>query len=107
MGSSSYEVVVIGASQAGLAIGYHLAQRGVRFVILDARSDVGQVWRSRWDSLRPFTPAQYSSLPGMAFPLPTRTQLKDDANAASLTFRACSFSDSPGSTVGDRRSSGS
>ena len=80
VGSSSFDVVVIGASQAGLAIGYHLVQRGLRFVILDAGSDIGQVWRSRWDSLRLFTPAQYSSLPGMAFPSPKDTYpTKDDA----------------------------
>ena len=32
----SYDVVVVGGSQAGLAVGYHLKQRGLRFVILDA-----------------------------------------------------------------------
>ena len=75
----SFDVVVIGGSQAGLAIGYHLAQRGLRFVILDAGSETGHVWRSRWDSLTLFTPAQYSGLPGMAFPLPKDTYpSKDD-----------------------------
>ena len=69
-GAPSFDVVVIGGSQAGLAVGYHLAKRGLRFVILDAGSELGQVWRSRWDSLTLFTPAQYSGLPGMAFPLP-------------------------------------
>jgi putative flavoprotein involved in K+ transport len=64
----SFEVVVVGGSQAGLAIGYHLAGRGLRFVILDAGPEVGHVWRSRWESLTLFTPAQYSGLPGMAFP---------------------------------------
>jgi putative flavoprotein involved in K+ transport len=44
----SLDVVVIGAGQAGLAVGYHLAQRGLRSVILDAGTDIGQVWRSRW-----------------------------------------------------------
>lgn len=79
VGSPSFDVVVIGASQAGLAIGSHLAQRGVRFVILDAGSEIGQVWRSRWDSLKLFTPAQYSGLPGMAFPSPKDTYpTKDD-----------------------------
>jgi len=66
--TTSYDVVVIGASQAGLAIGSHLAQLGVRFVVLDAGAAIGQAWRSRWDSLTLFTPAQYSGLPGMAFP---------------------------------------
>ncbi len=84
VGSSSFDVVVIGASQSGLAIGYHLAQRGVRFVILDAGSDIGQVWRSRWDSLMLFTPAQYSSLPGMAFPSPKDTYPSKDDVASYL-----------------------
>jgi putative flavoprotein involved in K+ transport len=48
-------------------------------VILDAGSETGHVWRSRWDSLTLFTPAQYSGLPGMAFPLPKDTYpSKDD-----------------------------
>jgi putative flavoprotein involved in K+ transport len=62
------DVVVIGGGQAGLAVGYQLRQLGLRFVILDAGPEVGHVWRSRWDSLALFTPAQYSGLPGMAFP---------------------------------------
>jgi putative flavoprotein involved in K+ transport len=75
----SFDVVVIGGSQAGLAVGYHLAERGLMFVILDAGPEIGHVWRSRWDSLTLFTPAQYSGLPGMAFPLPKDTYpSKDD-----------------------------
>jgi putative flavoprotein involved in K+ transport len=62
------EVIVIGGGQAGLAMGYRLAQRGIGFVILDAAQHVGDAWRTRWDSLRLFTPARYSSLPGMPFP---------------------------------------
>ena len=62
--------IVIGAGQAGLAAGYELARRGVDFVILDAAARVGDNWRYRWDSLRLFTPASRSGLPGMAFPAP-------------------------------------
>ena len=83
-GSPSFDVVVIGGSQAGLAIGYHLARRGLRFVILDAGSEVGHVWRSRWDSLTLFTPAQYSGLPGMAFPSPKDTYPSKDDVASYL-----------------------
>jgi len=79
MGAPSFDVVVIGGSQAGLAIGYHLTQRGLRYVILDAGSETGHMWRSRWDSLTLFTAAQYSGLPGMAFPSPKdRYPSKDD-----------------------------
>jgi putative flavoprotein involved in K+ transport len=75
-----YDVIVIGAGQAGLATGYYLAQHGVNFIILDAGNEVGEVWSKRWDSLRLFSPAKYSSLPGFAFPaapfhLPTKDEV--------------------------------
>lgn len=77
-----FDVVVIGAGQAGLAAGYWLAQQDIDFVILDANARVGDSWRKRWDSLRLFTPARYSSLPGLSFPgdpyhLPTRDEIAD------------------------------
>ncbi len=65
-----FDTVIIGGGQAGLAVGYHLARRGLPFVILDAGRGVGDAWRERWDSLRLFTPARYSSLPGLDFPAP-------------------------------------
>jgi putative flavoprotein involved in K+ transport len=61
-------VVVIGAGQAGLAIGYYLAAQGRRFVILEREDDVASAWRDRWDSLTLFTPRVYDGLPGLAFP---------------------------------------
>lgn len=65
-----FDTVVVGAGQAGLAVGYHLARRDVDFVIVDGAARVGESWRRRWDSLRLFTPAAYSGLPGMPFPAP-------------------------------------
>lgn len=62
------ETVVIGGSQAGLAVGYHLQRHGLPFVIVDENGRVGDAWRNRWDSLRLFTPARYDGLPGMPFP---------------------------------------
>lgn len=62
------DTVVVGGGQAGLAIGYHLAARGIPFVILDAQDRVGDAWRHRWDSLRLFTPARFSGLPGSPYP---------------------------------------
>jgi putative flavoprotein involved in K+ transport len=90
-GAPSFDVVVIGGSQAGFAIGYHLAQRGLRFVILDAGPAIGHVWRSRWDSLTLFTPAQYSSLPGMAFPSPRDTYPSKDEVATYLESYVAAF----------------
>ena len=63
--------MVIGAGQAGLSAGYHLAKRGLPFVILDADARIGDHWRDRWDSLRLYSPARYDSLPGMRFPAPS------------------------------------
>jgi putative flavoprotein involved in K+ transport len=62
------DVAVIGAGQAGLAMGYFLAQRGRRFVILERAGSIGAAWRERWDSLMLFTPRRYNSLPGQPFP---------------------------------------
>jgi putative flavoprotein involved in K+ transport len=59
--------VVIGGSQAGLAVGYTLRQRGLPFVILDENDRIGDAWRRRWDSLRLFTPGRYESCPGLYF----------------------------------------
>ena len=64
---STYDVVVIGAGQAGLAMGFPQAA-GRNFVILEAADSIGSAWRDRWESLRLFTPRGYSGLPGLPFP---------------------------------------
>jgi putative flavoprotein involved in K+ transport len=63
-----FEVVAIGAGQAGLAIGYFLKRQGRRFLIVEAADSIGAAWRSRWESLVLFTPRRYDSLPGLPFP---------------------------------------
>ena len=73
------ETVIIGAGQAGLSTGYHLAKRDRPFVILDAGDRIGDNWRSHWDSLRLYSPARVAGLPGMAFPVPpSRFPTKDE-----------------------------
>src|SRR6478672_8868254 len=64
---SCYDVLVIGAGQAGLTLGYHLRQAGVRFLIVDAADQVGSGWTQRWDSLVLFTPRRYNAMPGLSF----------------------------------------
>jgi putative flavoprotein involved in K+ transport len=66
--SDDLEVIVVGGGQAGLAIAYFLAQQRRRFAILEAEEEPAAAWRARWDSLKLFTPARYSSLPGLPFP---------------------------------------
>jgi putative flavoprotein involved in K+ transport len=61
------EVAVVGAGQAGLAIGYHLKGQGHRFVILERAGEIAPSWRERWESLTLFTPRRYSALPGLSF----------------------------------------
>jgi putative flavoprotein involved in K+ transport len=85
------ETVVIGAGQAGLSAGYHLARRGREFVILDAGRRVGDNWRSHWDSLRLYSPARVAALPGMRFPAPpasypTKDQMADFLETYAATF---------------------
>jgi putative flavoprotein involved in K+ transport len=73
-------VVVVGGGQAGLAIGYFLSQRGRDFTILEAAAEPAAAWRERWDSLKLFTSARYSGLPGLAFPGdPDRYPTRDEA----------------------------
>jgi putative flavoprotein involved in K+ transport len=79
-GDEHVDVVVIGAGQAGLALGSFLARQGRRFLILEESESVGAAWRKRWDSLVLFTPRRYDALPGLPFPgdadgYPTRDEV--------------------------------
>ena len=65
------ETVIVGAGQAGLAVGYFLKASAREFVILDANERVGDSWRKRWPSLRLYSPAVADGLPGMPFPAPS------------------------------------
>jgi putative flavoprotein involved in K+ transport len=76
------ETIVIGGGQAGLAVGHALAKRERPFLILDAHERIGDAWRNRWDSLRLFSPARYSGLPGLpidapGWSYPTKDELAD------------------------------
>jgi len=82
MDEQRVETLVIGGGQAGLAVGYHLAQRGLPFLIVDANDRIGDAWRKRWDSLHLFTPNRLNGMPGMPFPgprwaLPSKDEFAD------------------------------
>ena len=85
-------VIVIGAGQAGLSVGYHLKKLGLEFIILDANARVGDSWRQRWDSLRLFTPNRFNSLDGMPFPgpryaFPTKDEMADYLESYAAHFQ--------------------
>ena len=61
------DVVVIGAGQSGLAVGYYLRRTSLSHVLLDASPTAGGAWSTTWPSLRLFSPAEASSLPGRLF----------------------------------------
>ncbi len=69
---SHRDVVVVGGGQAALAVGYHLSRelRGTAatLALFDDQPGPGGAWRGAWDSLRLFSPAEWSSLPGYLLP---------------------------------------
>jgi putative flavoprotein involved in K+ transport len=85
------DTVIVGGGQAGLSAGYHLARRGVDFVILDENEQTGGNWRNAWDSLRLFTPGRYSGLPGMPFPVAPHAFATRDEMASYLRAYADRF----------------
>ncbi|MBT9395420.1 NAD(P)/FAD-dependent oxidoreductase [Hymenobacter sp. NST-14] len=64
------DVLVIGAGQSGLAVGYYLRRAGLACALLDDQAQPGGAWPHGWNSLRLFSPADASSLPGWLMPRP-------------------------------------
>ncbi len=62
-------VVVIGAGQAGLSVGYHLRRLGLvpgdDLVITDRAPSTGGAWQFRWEALRLGAAHRVHDLPGM------------------------------------------
>ncbi len=88
-----YDTVLIGAGQAGLATAYYMQQAKLNFAVLEANETIGGAWRHYYDSLELFSPAKYSTLPGLPFPgdpdrYPLRDEVVDylDAYAAKFDF---------------------
>jgi putative flavoprotein involved in K+ transport len=66
--TSVTDVVVVGAGQSGLAAAHALLAHGIRPVVLEAGPEPAGSWPHYYDSLTLFSPARYSSMPGLTFP---------------------------------------
>jgi putative flavoprotein involved in K+ transport len=92
MNTETYvDTIVIGGGQAGLSVSYHLRERGVEHLVLDASPRIGDSWRNRWESLHLFTPARYDGLDGMRFPgdpgaWPSKDEMADYLERYARTF---------------------
>jgi putative flavoprotein involved in K+ transport len=61
------DVVVIGAGQAGLSIGYYLSKLDRKFVILEQAATITPTWRGRWDSFTLVLPNWTYQIPDNAY----------------------------------------
>ena len=88
-GRENWDIVVIGAGQAGLAVSYYLRRTPWSWTILDGEGGPGAAWRHGWDSLRLFSPAQWSSLPGWPMPVHADgTPTRDDVLGYFAAYEA-------------------
>lgn len=63
-----YDLIIIGGGQAGLSVAYFLRRSGLDYLILDDQEEPGGAWLHYWDSLKLFSPTDYSSLSGWQLP---------------------------------------
>ncbi|WP_432410831.1 ArsO family NAD(P)H-dependent flavin-containing monooxygenase [Rasiella sp. SM2506] len=66
-----HDVIIIGGGQAGLSIAYFLRRSNLSYLILEKQAKAGGSWNHTWDSLKLFSPSNYSSLSG--WPMPKST----------------------------------
>lgn len=85
------DTLIIGAGQAGLAAAYYLREAGVACLLLERDAAIGQQWASRYDSLRLFSPAWASGLPGLPWPGSRLRYPTKDETAAYLRQYAAHF----------------
>lgn len=85
------DVIIVGAGQAGLAMGRVLQKAGASFEILEARARPSGSWPDYYDSLTLFSPAAYSALPDLPFPGRPDVYPRRDEVAAYLERYADTF----------------
>src|SRR5437868_3245653 len=84
-------VLIVGAGQSGLALGYHLKRRGLKALLVERNNRIGDSWCTRWDSLKLYSPASRDGLPGLPFPAgrssyPTKDEMADYLEAYAERF---------------------
>ncbi len=87
----TYDALVVGGGQAGLTAAYRLKEAGLSYRVLNASDESTGSWPQYYDSLTLFSPAEYSSLPGMDFPgnpkdYPVRDEVVDYLRAYAKRF---------------------
>ncbi|WAG76862.1 ArsO family NAD(P)H-dependent flavin-containing monooxygenase [Metapseudomonas furukawaii] len=92
MSDTDFDVIVIGGGQAALALAYFLRRTDLSFLLLDAEEGPGGAWRHGWNSLRLFSPATWSSIPGWMMPpvtegYPTRNHVIDYLASYEARYR--------------------
>jgi putative flavoprotein involved in K+ transport len=98
-------VAVIGAGQSGLAAARVLLEHDVPAVVLEARGRPAGSWPDYYDSLKAFSPAGFSSLPGMPFPgdpdrYPTRNEVADYLERYAAHLGVEIHTNTPVATIG-------
>lgn len=63
-----YDTIVIGGGQAGLSVAYFLLRSKLEYLVLDNQAKPGGAWLHTWNSLKLFSPTEYSSLSGWMMP---------------------------------------
>jgi len=77
-----FDTLIIGGGQAGLSVSYFMKRTKLDYALLDNQTEPGGAWLHTWDSLKLFSPSQYSSLSGWQMPqtaqeYPTKYELID------------------------------
>lgn len=86
---SHRDTIVIGAGQSGLAAAYWLSRAGADFAIIEAGGTTTGSWPAFYDSLKLFSPARYSALPGLPFPGdPDRYPVRDEVTRYLADYAA-------------------
>lgn len=63
----SYDVLIVGAGQAGLTLSYFLQQAGLSHILLEKRTALHSWKHERWDNFTLVTPNWQCDLPGLAY----------------------------------------